>query len=227
MLKGTARSIAPSITKIFNMSITLGCFPQTWKLSNVVPIPKSADNTSPTNYRPISLLSVLSKLLERHMYSQITSHLETHHPLSTSQWGFQSGRSTVTALLETTHNWFQFMDTGKEVGAVFFDLQKAFDSVPHHALLDKLRDLQLNEFILKWICDYLTQRKQRVVVNGQTSETLPVLSGVPQGSVIGPLLFLIYIDGVMSVPLSQGSQLTVYADDILLYRPITCQGDFA
>ena len=161
------------------------------------------------------------------MYSQITSHLEIHHPLSTSQWGFQSGRSTVTALLETTHNWFQFMDTGKDVGAVFFDLQKAFDSVPHYALLDKLRDLQLNEFILKWICDYLTQRKQRVVVNGQTSETLPVLSGVPQGSVIGPLLFLIYIDGVMSVPLSEESQLTVYADDILLYRPITCQGDFA
>ena len=119
------------------------------------------------------------------------------------------------------------MDTGKEVGAVFFDLQKAFDSVPHHALLDKLRDLQLNEFILKWICDYLMQRKQRVVVNGQTSETLPVLSGVPQGSVIGPLLFLIYIDGVMGVPLSERSQLTVYADDMLLYRPITCQGDFA
>ena len=96
MLKGTAHSVAPSITKLFNMSMTLGCFPQTWKLSNVVPIPKSANNTSPTNYRPISLLSVLSKLLERHMYSQITSHLETHHHLSTSQWGFQSGRSTET-----------------------------------------------------------------------------------------------------------------------------------
>ena len=130
----------------------------------------------------------------------------------------------VTALLETTHNWFQFMDTGKEVGwSSFFDLQKAFDSVPHHALVDKLRDLQLNEFILKWICGYLAQRKQRVVVNSQTSETLPVLSGVPQGSVIGPLLFLIYIDGVMGVPLSEGSQLTVYADDILLYRLITCK----
>ena len=126
MLKGTAHSIAPSITKLFNISITLGCLPQTWKLSSVVPIPKSADNTSPTNYRPISLLSVLSKLLEWHMYSQITSHLETHHPLSTSQWGFQSGRSTVTALLETTHNWFQFMDAGKEVGAVFFRSTKGF-----------------------------------------------------------------------------------------------------
>ena len=106
------------------------------------------------------------------------------------------------------------MDAGKEVGAVFFDLQKAFDSLPHHALLDKLRDLQLNEFTLKWICDYLTQRKQRVVVNGQTSETLPVLSSVHQGSVIGPLLFLIYIDGVMSIP-QQANKL-----------PITCQGDW-
>ena len=157
MLKGTAHSIASSIT---NMSITLECFPQTWKLSNVVPTPKLADNTSLTNYRPISLLSVISKLLERHMYSQTTSHLETHHSLSTFQRGFQSGRSMVTALLETTHNWFQFMDTGKEVGwSSFFDLQKAFDSVLHHALLDKLRDLQLNEFILKWICGYLAQRK--------------------------------------------------------------------
>ena len=91
MLKGTAHSIAPSITT--NMSITLGCFPQIWKQSNVVPIPKSADNTSPTNYRPISFrLSVLSKLLERHMYRRITSHLETHHPLSTLNGAFSQCR---------------------------------------------------------------------------------------------------------------------------------------
>ena len=127
------------------------------------------------------------------MYCQITDHLETHHPLSSSQWGFQSGKATVTALLETTHNWYQLMDAGKKIGAVFFDLKKAFDTVPHRALLDKLRDLHLNEFILKSICDYLTQREQRVVVNGQTFKTLPVPSGVPQGSVIGPLLFLIYV----------------------------------
>ena len=151
MLKATAYSIAPSITKLFNLSIQLGCFPQIWKVSNVVPIPKSTDNTSPTNYRPISLPSVLSKLLERHMYCQITDHLETHHPLSSSQWGFQLGKATVTALLETTHNWYQLMDARKEIGArcSLIDLKKAFDTVPHRALLDKLRYLHLNEFILK------------------------------------------------------------------------------
>ena len=110
---------------------------------------------------------------------------------------------------------------------MFFDLKKAFDSVPHRALLDKLKSLQLNDHILKWVCDYLKDRKQRVVVNGEISETLPVLSGVPQGSVIGPLLFLIYIDDVLRVPLSEGSRLTVYADDMLLYKPISCQEDFA
>ena len=160
MLKATALSIAPSITKLFNLSIKLGCVPQTWKMSNVVPIPKLGDRTSPTNYRPISLLSVLNKVLERHIYDQIAIHLETNHPLSNSQWGFRSGRSTVTALLETTHNWYQCLEAGKEVTAVFFDLRKAFDSVPHRALLDKLKNLQLSDHILKWICDYLTNRKQ-------------------------------------------------------------------
>ena len=102
---------------------------------------------------------------------------------------------------------------------MFFDLKKAFDSVPHRALLDKLKSLQLNDHILKWVCDYLKDRKQRVVVNGEISETLPVISGVLQGSVIGPLLFLIYIDDVLRVSLSEGSHLTVYADDMLLYKP--------
>ena len=227
MLKATALSIVPSITKLFKLSIKLGCVPQTWKLSNVVPIPKSGDRTSPTNYRPISLLSVLSKVLERHIYNQIAAHLETHHPLSNFQWGFRPGRSTVTVLLETTHSWFQCLEAGREVTAVFFDLKKVFDSVPHRALLDELKSLQLNDHILKWVCDYLKDRKQRVVVNGEISETLPVISGVPQGSVIGPLLFLIYIDDVLRVPLSEGSRLTVYADDMLLYKPISCQEDFA
>ena len=115
MLKSTAISIAPSITKIFNQSISTGTFPHAWKQSNVVPIPKSTNKGSPTNYRPISLLPVLSKLLERHICSLVTSHLEECQPISQSQWGYQPGKSTVTALLETTHNWFQLMESGKEI----------------------------------------------------------------------------------------------------------------
>ena len=98
--------------------------------------------------------------------------------------------------------------------------------MPHHALLQKLEDLQLNEQILTWIREYLTDRRQRVVVNGLASDMLPVLSGVPQVSVIGPLLFLIYIDGIKNLALSERSKVTLYADDMLLYRPISCPQDY-
>ena len=119
------------------------CFPTTWKRSNIVPIPKCGDKGDPTNYRPISLLPVLSKLLERHIVNLLLQHLMETQPSFASQWGFQCGKSTVTALLETTHNWFEMLENGNDVGAMFFDFRKAFDSIPHHALLGKLENLQL------------------------------------------------------------------------------------
>ena len=110
---------------------------------------------------------------------------------------------------------------------VFFDLRKAFDSVPHQNLLVKLQQTGLSQHVLDWISDYLSFREQRVVVNGKTSEPKAVLSGIPQGSVLGPLLFLIYIDGVAHLPLSEGSQCVLYADDLLLFRPINSNEDFS
>ena len=153
MLKSTAHSITPSVTKLFNIPITAGMFPNGWKHTHIIPIPKSSNHSSPTDYRPISLLSILSKLLERHVYiyGLIADHVETHRPLSTSQWGFQAGKSTVTALLSTTHNILNLLEAGNEVCAVFFDFRKAFDSVPHRKLLDKLQDLGLDERILQWV----------------------------------------------------------------------------
>ena len=143
---------------------------------------------SPDNYRPISLLSVLSKVLERYVYNLIASHLETN-PLSDSQWGFRLGRSTVSALL-TVIEWLRILEDGKESCAILFDYRKAFDSVPHRPLMGKLFSLNVSPFLTQWILDYLTNQSQQVVVGSATSNPIKALLGVPQGSVLGPLLFL-------------------------------------
>ena len=156
MLKSTAHSIAPSLTKLFNISISLGHFPQCWKMSSVVPIPKSSNHKEASNYRPISLLPVVSKLLERHFHQHITKFLNEVNPLCNRQWDFQPGKSTVTALLSVTHDWFKSLESGHDVCSIFFDLRKAFDSVPHRLLLDKLTGYGLDSHIVSWICSYLT-----------------------------------------------------------------------
>ena len=227
MLKGTCESIAPSLTNLFNLSIAKGHFPKLWKEARVVPIPKSTTKHSPSGYRPISLLSILSKLLEKHFHSLITDHLNQHHPLSDAQWGFQKGKSTLTALLSGTHDWLTQLDQNKEICCVFFDFQKAFDTVSHRRLMEKLKQLNLHPLIVNWLRSYLTKRQQSVVVNGTSSYPTHVISGVPQGSVLGPLLFLIYIDDISTLALSESSKLSLYADDMLLYKTISSTADYA
>ena len=138
MLKNTAPSITPSLTKLLNLSIQSGRFPEAWKLSSVVPISKGNEHESPSNYRPISLLSVTSKLLERHFHQLIADHLSNNHPLANTQWGFQPAKSTVSALLSTTHDWLEEMEAGRDICSVFLDLKKVFDTVPHQSLMEKL-----------------------------------------------------------------------------------------
>ena len=177
-----------------------------------MPIPKGGDRSNPSNYRPISLLSVVSKMLERHVHHLLIQHLASDHPLANFQWGYESGgKNTVCAQLATTYDWFQELESGKVVCSVFFDKRKAFDTVPHRELIEKLSQLDVSPFVLRWIRNYLTDRHQKVVLGGDDSNTIPVISSAPQGSVLGPLLFLIYIDDVIRIPLSVGSKLVLYA----------------
>ena len=134
-------------------SIKSGRVPSCWKLSLVVPIPKSRKAYTPNNYRPISLLCILSNVLEKHIHGLISAHLAQHYPLSDCQWGFRAGRSTVSALLATVHNWLQLMESGKDICTVFLDYQKAFDSVPHAPLMRKLQDIGLHPSLLAWLYD--------------------------------------------------------------------------
>ena len=225
MLKYTATSIAPVLTKLFNLSIKTGTVPTAWKISTVVPIPKGKAGPDLTNYRPISLLSICSKMLERHVAAILSYRIQDSCPLSASQWGFMPRKSTTTALLSVLHNWHLHLEANTDICAVFFDLRKAFNSVPRRPLVQKLEQLGINKFLLKWTTNYLTEMKQQVVVSGGVSTPVPVMSGVPQGSVLGPLLFIIYVDGVSSITLADGT-VVLFADDMVLYRPLYTPYDY-
>ena len=224
MLKSTSRSVAPVITKLFNMSTASGKLPKDWKSSLVVPIPKKGDHSDPSNYRPISLLPVLSKVLERHMSNLFYDHLLKHASISTKQWGFlQAGQPQML--------FCQPLMTGTKLLTVVLKYVPSFLTFRKHLtvclialLLQNWGQLNINKFLLKWIVDYLTDRTQCIGVEGATSPSKPVLSGVPQGSVLGPLLFIIYIDGLTNT--LSNSSMSLYADDLLLYRTIQSPTDY-
>ena len=210
--------IAPSLCDVFNMSLALGVVPIQWKMANVTPVHKREDPTLATNYRPISLLCTLSKVLERCVYNHSYQHLEPH--MYHMQHGFIRGKSSTTQLLEVYHKILESISNGYEVDAIYLDFSKAFDQVPHHLLLKKLEMLGITGSLLSWFESYLTDRQQRVVIHGVCSEWLPVTSGVPQGSILGPLLFLVYCNDIPTC-IEENSTLALFADDSKLYRTLS------
>lgn len=219
-LKECAGELAPSLAKLFNLSMATGQLPSQWKSANVVPVHKNKSKRVAGNYRPVSLLCIISKVMERCIFDEIYPLLKPH--ISEHQHGFVKGRSCATQLLETYHSIGETLDTGGQTDIIFLDLAKAFDSVSHPLLLHKLTLYGISGKLLNWLRAYVTDRKQRTVVEGEQSDWLPVSSGVPQGSILGPLLFILFINDLPECVLSS---LKLFADDAKCYRSITSISD--
>ena len=194
LLRISAEIVAPSLTQIFNKTISTSIFPTDWKLARVTPIFKKGKKDDMNNYRPISVISVVAKIFEKFTFEQLYEYLNNNNLISASQSGFRSLHSTLTALIEATDNWSINIDKGLLNGVIFIDLKKAFDTIDHAILLRKLRIYGVDENGIKFFESYLSNRSQRYCVNGELSETAKITCGVPQGTNLGPLLFLIYIN---------------------------------
>ncbi|CAB4025210.1 Hypothetical predicted protein [Paramuricea clavata] len=211
LLKECAHSITPSLTCLFNKSLKHASLPSEWKLSNIIPLHKKGIKSFVENYRPISLMCVVAKVLERCVYNRLIGHIE--NMISVAQHGFLRGKSCTGQLISVLHRISQNLDSGKQTDILYFDVAKAFDTVNHSLLLKKLQRFGLRDNILTWFKSYLSGRQQRVLVNGEISETCPVSSGVPQGSILGPLLFLIYINDLPESITSSAVDVSLFADD--------------
>ena len=200
-----------------------------WRQGNIAPIFKKGDKHKPSNYRPVSLISICSKLIE-HIVSNVRRHLDTHNILAEEQHGFRSKRSCESQLITFVQELLNKVAGGGQVDAVVLDFSKAFDKVPHARLMNKLEFYGIRSKTHDWVGAFLNKRQQRVVLDDFSSNiiiiiilnTAEVLSGVPQGTVPGPTLFLIFIN---DLPQSVNSSVRLFADDCVLYREIRCKQD--
>ena len=210
ILQNLARELAPVLHFIFEQSLNTGDLPAEWTLANVAPIFKKGSKLQAVNYRPVSLTCISCKLFEHIVCKHILGHLEDHEILTDLQHGFRSGRSCETQLITTFHDIASaYNKKGSQIDIAVLDFSKAFDTVPHDGLLSKLKHYGIDDKIWLWISNFLKQRKQRVVVDGIQSDLVTVDSGVPQGTVLGPILFLLHINDLPSVI---SSKVRLFAD---------------
>ena len=218
VLKCTAHILSPIICHLINASVTKGIFPDCLKLARVVPLYKCGDSFNISNYRPISVLNIFSKLIEKHAFKYLHSYVERNGILDDCQYGFRHGRGTNQAILRHVNYIYDKLDENQLVFSMYMDFRKAFDSVDHKILLDKLNFYGVRGIPFLWFKSYLGDRKQFVNVNGVNSDTILLTHSVPQGSNLGPLLFLIYINDLPNC--SNFFKYTLFADDCTISCPV-------
>ena len=222
ILKKCAQFLCSPLTDLFNLSLDCGTIPVDWKRGIITPIHKGGNRSDASNYRPVTLLPVISKVLERLVANRLTKHLEGNNLISTAQHGFRKGYSCVSNLLLTLNDWTKAVDMGYPIHACYLDMSKAFDRVNHHILMQKLKQHGITGKLLTWLENYLTDRFFQVRVDGALSQPVAVSSGVPQGSVLGPILFLIYVN---DIPNLVTSKITIFADDIKIWTIVPTTED--
>ena len=215
LLKIASSIIIGPLCVILNNSFSTGIFPDAMKIAKIIPIHKAGSTQGINNYRPISLLSIFSKIIERLMHRRLYAFLEHHKVLFESQFGFRKDKSTQHSLIEIVEEIRSSMERKNYGCGVFIDLKKAFDTVNHSILINKLEHYGIRETSLDWFKSYLNNRHQFVSFNGHFSDYKVMTCGVPQGSVLGPLLFLIYINDLPNI--SQNLKFYLFADDTNIY----------
>ena len=215
LLKLLKIELSKSLTLIINQMITTGIFPDSFKISKITPLFKKGDVSMLSNYRPISLLPTISKIFERILYNQLYDYFNSNNLLAEEQYGFRTNHSTEYAAVKLVDNVSKEMELGNTPTALYIDLSKAFDTLSFDILLYKLNYYGIKDNAFKLLKNYLTNRRQYVVYNSQNSETLDISTGVPQGSILGPLFFSICINDLITV--SNKLKFIMYADDTTIY----------
>ena len=225
LIKRLITSLTYPLSLIFNSFMSIGKIPSSWKNAIITPIYKKGLASDPNNYRPVSLTSVFGKLMERIIVKELLTYLERHNLISKSQHGFLRRLSTCTNLIECMNDWTIMLEEGSRVAVAYIDYSRAFDSVTHAKLIHKLRSYGILGGLLDFIAFYLNNRAHRTRVGSCLSSSANIRSGVVQGSCLGPILFVLFINDIVD-KLNSSTTAKLYADDIKLYASITVDSDF-